>query len=79
MAASFSSLPDNLPAQVSPDPARHPRAAAAAPARPAARARSPLWLHLHLPRLALEVLTRGDDGSRACVLVEPGARRPQVL
>lgn len=50
-----------------------------APARPAARTRAPSWLHLHLPHLALEVLTRGGDGERACVLVEPGVRRPQVL
>jgi len=55
------------------------RGASPTPARPAARTRAPLWLHLHLPHLALDVLTRGGDGERACVLVEPGVRRPQVL
>ena len=38
-----------------------------------------LWLHLHLPRLPLEVLTRGIEISRACVLVEPEQARPKVL
>ncbi|MEQ8662665.1 MAG: hypothetical protein RLW62_17780, partial [Gammaproteobacteria bacterium] len=61
------------------EPAGFPRVTSTPPCRTAARVRPPLWLHLHLPRLALEVHTRGDEGGRACVLVEPGTRRPQVL
>lgn len=39
----------------------------------------PLWLHLHLPRLPLEVLTRGIDTSEACVLVAGEGRRRKVI
>ena len=39
-----------------------------------------LWLHVHLPQLALEVLTRGMAHNRACVLVQgEGGRRKVVM
>jgi protein ImuB len=38
-----------------------------------------LWLHLHLPQLPLEVLTRGSDTARACVLVDGASRRSRIL
>ncbi len=41
-------------------------------------AREALWLHLHLPHLALEVLLRGADAGSACVLAEGEGRRRRV-
>ena len=39
-----------------------------------------LWLHVHLPQLPLEVLTRGMAHNRACVLVQgEGSRRKVVM
>ena len=37
-----------------------------------------LWLHLHLPQLPLEVLTRSDSSQRACVLVEGRGARVKI-
>lgn len=39
-----------------------------------------LWLHIHLPQLPLDILTRGGEELRACVLCEGhGARRKILL
>lgn len=38
-----------------------------------------LWLHLHLPYLPLEVLTRGIDTGEACVLSHEQGRRRTVM
>lgn len=55
------------------------RIATPAIARPRAQT-GRLWLHLHLPQLALEVLTRGSDAARACVLVDgTSSRRARIL
>jgi protein ImuB len=40
---------------------------------------SALWLHLHLPHLPLEVLTRGLNSHEACVLVSGEERHRKVL
>ncbi|MBK6658088.1 MAG: DNA polymerase Y family protein [Proteobacteria bacterium] len=40
---------------------------------------SALWLHVHLPQLPLEVLTRGMAQHRACVLVQGEGSRRKVL
>lgn len=49
--------------------------------RPSARTlpASALWLHIHLPQLPLEVLTRGMAQHRACVLVQGQGGRRRVL
>lgn len=49
--------------------------------RPATRTlpAAPLWLHIHLPQLPLEVLTRGMAQHRACVLVQGEGSRRKVL
>jgi protein ImuB len=39
---------------------------------------SPLWLHVHFPQLALEVLTRGVTSTRACVLARGEGKRLMV-
>ncbi len=44
-----------------------------------ATAASTLWLHLHLPYLPLEVLTRGVDSGEACVLAAGEGRRRRIL
>lgn len=56
-----------------------PAAPAPAPAINRTAAAAPLWLHLHLPYLPLETLTRGVDTGRACVLCRDGGRRPTIL
>ena len=38
-----------------------------------------LWLHIHLPQLPLEVLTRSMSHNRACVLVQGEGSRRKVL
>ncbi len=38
-----------------------------------------LWLHIHLPQLPLDILTRGGEDLRACVLCEARANRRKVL
>lgn len=60
----------------------HPGDAASARARHPAHDRgAALWLHLDLPRLPLEVLTRGGAGNpeRACVLTAGEGTRRRVL
>lgn len=44
----------------------------------AAMPRAALWLHLHLPGLPLEVLTRTDTSKRACVLAAGAGRKRRV-
>jgi len=63
------------------------RAAMPAPIRPVDDARpatrtlpaAALWLHIHLPQLPLEILTRGMAQNRACVLVQGEGNRRKVL
>ena len=38
-----------------------------------------LWLHIHLPQFALEILTRGDPSERASVLVAGQGRNVQII
>ena len=38
-----------------------------------------LWLHIHLPQLPLDVLTRGNNEAKPCVLCEARGNRRHVL
>ena len=38
-----------------------------------------LWLHIHLPQLPLDILTRGGEELRACVLCEGHGTRRKIL
>ncbi len=69
---SMTTFPSTMPASVRPLDDARPLA------RPLPAAA--LWLHVHLPQLPLEVLTRGMAHSRACVLVQgEGGRRKVVM
>lgn len=79
-ARSRSLHPPFVSADTAPRPSRQPRPGATvedcSPGwSPRARPRAPLWLHLHFPELALEVLTRGSARQEAWVLgVGEGSR-----
>ncbi|MEM7465308.1 MAG: DNA polymerase Y family protein [Pseudomonadota bacterium] len=47
--------------------------------KPLASAPAKLWLHIHLPQLPLDILTRGGDELRPCVLCEARANRRHIL
>ena len=47
--------------------------------KPVAQDSAKLWLHVHLPQLPLDILTRGGEDLRACVLCEARANRRKVL
>ena len=60
-----------------PGPTPRPLAIAREPASPVQPARQ-LWVAVHLPRFTLDLATRGNPQSKACVLVEGEGHRQQV-
>jgi len=72
-----------LTTQLSSKPSRQKLYAIDSSAPAAAHTRSisacnQLWLHIHLVQFSLEILTRGNPGRRACVLVEGQGARVKV-
>jgi protein ImuB len=59
-------------------PAKRAAVAKSLSAKPEA-ASAKLWLHIHLPQLPLDILTRGGDESRASVLCEGNGTRRKIL
>lgn len=45
----------------------------------AATGTAKLWMHIHLPQLPLDILTRGDLEQRACVLCEGQGHRRKIM
>ncbi|MSR15042.1 MAG: DNA polymerase Y family protein [Gammaproteobacteria bacterium] len=60
-------------------PARNLRAVPATPRAPVTVAASRLWLAIRLPQFPLEVVLRGAEQERACVLVAGQGTRQRVL